>query len=558
MAGLMTYLAGPGRSNEHEDQHVVAGDPAIMAWYDDEQLAPESALAIARHLDQPRTAYGVEVPGGHVWHCSLSTHVREGIRTDEEWASIARDFITGMGFDDQDGSRAPTRWVAVRHGVSKNGNDHIHIAVNLVREDGTKASTHNDFRRAQSAARAIEVKYGLERLESASADRSTRGYQPAERPAIARARATAKYEHERRALGGRAPAWHELLAAERQTRILAAMPVEEPRHKIARLVRGCATASESEAEFVRRMRRSGLLVRPHYATGTTDVIQGYKVAERPHHGERPIWYGGFRLGRDLSLPRLRESWPDSPQHATAAAAEWNAAMRGRRVAAPGREIAEPLPELWEKYTAELGELRARLQNVPLDDRDTWARVARQTSGAFAAWSNAIEDEPGELAAASDAMAKSAQTFRQERQPATPSMAAIGGAAMLLASAARGGQGAIAQAALLRSLLRLAQAVYDAEMKAGQALQAQRIVDDVRGRLSRIRAELTPTAPADGSPRVESAAEMKPLDPEAEQILRRIQAGQQSATDAVSPVPAKLEPAEPIREIQPTADRGTER
>ena len=30
--------------------------------------------------------------------------------------------------------------VAVRHGVSRAGNDHIHIAVNLVREDGTKAS----------------------------------------------------------------------------------------------------------------------------------------------------------------------------------------------------------------------------------------------------------------------------------------------------------------------------------------------------------------------------------------------------------------------------------
>ncbi|MCD2444369.1 relaxase/mobilization nuclease domain-containing protein [Agromyces sp. SYSU K20354] len=551
----MTYLAGPGRSNEHEDQHVVAGDPAIMAWFDDGQLDHESALAIARHLDQPRTAYSVEVSGGHVWHCSLSTHVREGIRTDEEWASIARDFITAMGFDDQDRSRAPTRWVAVRHGVSKNGNDHIHIAVNLVREDGTKANVHQDFRRAQSASRALEVKYGLERLESVSAERSTRGYQPAERPAIARARATAKYEAERALLGPSAPLWSQLPAADRQARILAATPVEEPRHKIARLVRGCATASESEAEFVRRMRRNGLLVRPHYAKGTTDVIEGYKVAERPHHGERPIWYGGFRLGRDLSLPRLRDGWPDSPQHALAAAEEWNAAMRGRRVAVVGREAAEPAPEMWERYSAELTELRQQLRDVPLEDRETWSRVARQTAGAFAAWSNAIETEPGELAAAADAMAKSAQTFKQERRPDSPSLTAIGGAAMLLASATRGGQGAVAQAALLRSLLRFAQAVYDAEMKAGQLRQAQHIVEDVRARLTRIRDELTPTAKTTVDATAPAAASLAKLDSEAEQMLLRIQGGQRPATDVTSPVPAKLEPR---RETKPTADRGTER
>lgn len=60
--------------------------------------------------------------------------------------------------------KAPRRWVAVRHGVSGNGNDHFRVAVNLVREDGTKASVHHDFRRAQAAARGLEVRYGLEQL----------------------------------------------------------------------------------------------------------------------------------------------------------------------------------------------------------------------------------------------------------------------------------------------------------------------------------------------------------------------------------------------------------
>ena len=46
-----------------------------------------------------------------------------------------------MGFTEISG-KADCRWVAVRHGLSKAGNDHIHIAVNLVREDGAKASMH--------------------------------------------------------------------------------------------------------------------------------------------------------------------------------------------------------------------------------------------------------------------------------------------------------------------------------------------------------------------------------------------------------------------------------
>ncbi|MFH5824468.1 hypothetical protein [Georgenia sp. AZ-5] len=83
---------------------------------------------------------------------------------------------------------------------------------------------------------------------------------------------------------------------------------------------GSATASADEAEFVRRMRRAGVLLRPRFADGRTDVVTGYSVARRPEAGERPIWYGGGHLARDLSLPRLREAWPDNPTAASDAAA----------------------------------------------------------------------------------------------------------------------------------------------------------------------------------------------------------------------------------------------
>ena len=92
----MAYLVGPGRSNEHTDPHLVAGDPAVMAWHDDNELSGESGRAIAHHLDQPRRARGVEVKGGHVWHCSLSLPAREGQLSDDQWQQIASDFVAEM------------------------------------------------------------------------------------------------------------------------------------------------------------------------------------------------------------------------------------------------------------------------------------------------------------------------------------------------------------------------------------------------------------------------------------------------------------------------------
>src|SRR5699024_10588747 len=194
MAGLMVYLVSPGRANEHEDQHLVAGDGPLVAWHDDNELNRDSALDIARHLDQPRKVLGVEVPRGHVWHCSLSLSPEEGELSDEHWRDIAEDFIAQMEFDDNEGTKAPCRWVAVRHGLSKNGGDHIHLAVSLVREDGTKAVVHRDYNRAQQVTRELEVKHGLEQLESRAVGRATRGYKPGEREAAARRKARGMYE----------------------------------------------------------------------------------------------------------------------------------------------------------------------------------------------------------------------------------------------------------------------------------------------------------------------------------------------------------------------------
>lgn len=88
----------------------------------------------------------------HIWHCFLTLHPDEAALSDETWATLAREFVDEMGFTAASG-KAACRWVAVRHGVNAGGGDHIHIAVNLVREDGTKASVWRDWPRAQAAAR---------------------------------------------------------------------------------------------------------------------------------------------------------------------------------------------------------------------------------------------------------------------------------------------------------------------------------------------------------------------------------------------------------------------
>lgn len=459
LPGLMAYLAGPGRANEHTEPHLVGGDPAVLAWWDDVQLDHAAARAIGRHLDQPHRAFGVDVPGGHVWHVSLSLPAEEGRVPDEKWAAVTAAFMERMhgpsGGDETEGGKAPLRWVAVHHGPSKAGNDHVHIAACLVREDGTKATTWNDRPRSQKVARDLEVKYGLQVLESRNRDRGERGIS---RPEL-----------------------------ERQNRLNLPEP---ERRTLARAVRACATAAADEAEFVRRVRGAGMIAHPRFAAGSGDsVVTGYAVAFRPPGGDQPFWLGGTNLAPDLSLPRLREAWPDSPGHAEAAVAEWTAAKRNRATK-PGREAREPTVADWDRYTAEAGALRERLRTVPADDVATWATVAGDIAGVFAAWSRRVEGStPGPLAAASDALARSAAVRAhvvKGRRPVGPS---VRGAAMLLSSIAAGGRGPVAEAVLLRTLANLAKAVHDAHDATGDARRAAEIAQVARRELAAVGAGL---------------------------------------------------------------------
>lgn len=526
MAGLMAYLMSTDADktkNAHTDPHLVGGDAAIMAWYDDGVLDKDDAAAIAKHLDQPRKAFGVEVrvkdmvwdpvrkqrvfagyKDASVWHCSLSLRAEEGALTDQQWGDIANDFVDAMGFTEASG-KAQCRWAAINHGTSENGNHHIHIAVSLVREDGTKASTHGDYAKAQKTCRALETKYGLEELSTVHA---TRGYDRAEKATSVR--------------GQR----------------------EMHRASLERKVRASATASGSEAEFVRRARDTGLLVRPRYAKNTADVIVGYAVAERPAPGERPIWFGGGNLATDLRLGQLRQGWADTPQGATEAAAEWNAAARNKRKAnTRGPEKAAPAAQLWVDYTRNATELADRLRNIPRDDHATWAKAARDVSGAFAAWSHRLEPTPGPLAATAAELARTAQ-LRTPRQHSKPvPLPSIAGAAMLFMAASSKNKTA-AQTALMVQLINTAFAVYEMHHQAGRAREAQRIRAVVENQLAPFTATMPKPVPvgAEQQPATAAAAPPRAVD-----IARRGMAPIRPG----SVVPTTPTPATPARTSQPS-------
>lgn len=492
--GLISYLAGPGRANEHEYPHAIAGDPFIQAWYVGRgELDDQAVKDITANLDQPRKQFGVKIPSGHVWHCSLSIAAEEGELSDEKWAEIAGDFLKGMGFDDQDGARAPMRWVAIRHGKSTAGNDHIHLAVQLVREDGTKADTWHDFPRAQKVCRELEVRHGLEELKSAARGRSSRGYQRGEREAQARRRAKQQYEADR---AGAGPLWRDLTAAERAARIDVQKSKELDRVRLARGVRAAAAASRSEAEFVRRLRRQGLLVRPRFVDGSSTEVAGFSIAVRPGvtaPGEKAqtIWYGGGRLAHDLTLPRLRmeSMWPETPAHVAEAEAEWQAAYRGERIVRPGAELPpKPTPALFDRFRAELREVEERMSSVPLSDVQAWARLARQASGVYAAWSNILEAVPGPLARASDTLAKQATTKRYEpRRPDRREAVSFTGTAIMLMMAATAKDSSVSRALLANQLVMLAIQLAKIVKAAGEARAASHILAEARVQYGEVKA-----------------------------------------------------------------------
>jgi hypothetical protein len=162
------------------------------------------------------------------------------------------------------------RWIAVRHAA-----DHIHLVAMLARQDGTRPRLWNDYYRIGEVCRAAENRLGLRR--TAPRDRTA-------------ARRPTRAESEKARRRGRG---------------------EPPRVTLHRAVATAAAGASREREFFARLGAAGISVRKRFSTRNPGGVTGYAVALPTDTTDAggPVWYGGWKLPPDLTLPELRHRWP---------------------------------------------------------------------------------------------------------------------------------------------------------------------------------------------------------------------------------------------------------
>ncbi|OSP41627.1 mobilization protein [Streptomyces sp. 13-12-16] len=297
--GLLVYLYGPGKRDEHVDPHLVgswdgfAPDPGR-----DTSSDPDPKVTLARltaALDLRVKQAGDSAPTQHVWHCSVRTDPGDRTLSDAEWNTVARRLVHAVNLAPE-GDPDGCRWVAVRH-----ADDHIHILATMVRGDLRRPRMNYDFKKAQAECRRIEKDMGLRRLKPGDGT------------------------------GAKTPTSAERFKAERTGRS------EAPRETLREAVRQAFAGAATEEEFFTRLREAGLRVKTRTAP-SGDAI-GYNVAlpgDRNRHGE-PVWYPGYKLAPDLSLPKIRLRLTDGAAEritpsATGGRTDWSPPACARRSA----------------------------------------------------------------------------------------------------------------------------------------------------------------------------------------------------------------------------------
>ena len=112
VGGLVRYLYGPGRHNEHVDQRLVAcwsgADPQVLAAVEPEWTAAgeRDYRGLIAELEAPM-AYAERMDANPVWHCPLRTAPGDRVLTDAEWADIAADLITAPALPARRRGRLP-------------------------------------------------------------------------------------------------------------------------------------------------------------------------------------------------------------------------------------------------------------------------------------------------------------------------------------------------------------------------------------------------------------------------------------------------------------------
>lgn len=427
---LVEYLFGPGRSDEHTNPHVVAGyeEPSVL---EPARRPDGSAIvdALVARLEAPLMAAGTLGVDKTVWHCSLSVRADERHIPEAEWRQLAEKFVDRMGFTPGE-DKAGCRWVAVHHGLSKEGNDHVHVVVTMATEAGQKVYPYGDYVRAQRICGDLEREHGLQQLSPARAE----------------------------ATGRRGLTQGEVGQARR-----AGLPATD-RETVRRAVRAALAASTSEAEWVGRMKAAGLLVKARTAKDDKTRVVGYSVAAKPREG-KPIWYAGRTLDGDLSLVQVRRRWPGAQP---ADSAGWKTAR-----AAPAAPIDSPERiRVWVAAAEEMGVIGSGLVGTP-PPADEVHGVARSAADTLAQLAAAAEpDGWGPVSYSADALARAGAPPRGQRPLPRGEIAErltrIAGA-LALAGSARTTREVAALLAVIVQATRLAQRI--AELRQAQQAAA---------------------------------------------------------------------------------------
>lgn len=135
--GALHYDHGPGRRDEHENAHKVAGTVGGRTW-------KERAHAIDQHIKTTRPE--ITKP---IVRTSLRLAQEDRKLTDKEWRQVAERYADRMGFKD-------CPWEAVRH-----ADDHIHLTISRVTWDGKVIDQRDNYKNAQTVVRGIEKKHDL-------------------------------------------------------------------------------------------------------------------------------------------------------------------------------------------------------------------------------------------------------------------------------------------------------------------------------------------------------------------------------------------------------------
>lgn len=436
VGGLIRYLYGPGKANEHIDPHLVAGFTNV------DDLEPSSNAHGRRDfrqlvglLEQPIEAAAVDRATKPVWHCALRCAPEDRRLTDAEWSDVARDVVTrtGLAQPEDDGS---CRWFALRH-----GDDHIHLVVTLARQDGGRPRLSNDYHRVGEACRAAEQRYGL---------RAT-----AKRDRTAAPRAT-RAEQEKAQRSGRP---------------------EPARFTLRREVRTAAAGAAGIEEFLRRLRDAGLLVKERVSERDPGTLTGYAVAwpgDRNRSG-RPVWYGGGKLAADLTLPKLQRRWQgDQPRTGT----QHDSRNDQQRLSAEQRRSA------WERAARTAASAAEDVRRLAAEHPASAADAAHAAGEALHITARLAEGtRGGPITAAADAYDRAARELYGRIPQPTPTGNGLRTAARMLALCGRARRDESTQLlSLVLNLAALADAVSalrEAQTRAAQAAAARDTAERLR-------------------------------------------------------------------------------